>query len=173
MFCFLDQCIYIYLGNILGEIMLLEYLVKRKRILEDRLKLCQDKLDHNMIAIVESKNKIEEIDSMIDEASEMFSVKAREDSGFKNQEINELEVHISAYLTENESIEKRIYELKDELSIVENCIEQSSNVSRETLNEVQKTDKSLTEKLKFCKDIVSIDPARVKIELDEIIKSLD
>ena len=56
--------------------MLLEYLTKRKEILIYRLKENQDKLDHNLIAIVESKNKIEQIDSMIDEASEMFSVKA-------------------------------------------------------------------------------------------------
>lgn len=153
--------------------MLSEYLIKRKKILEDRVKVCQDKLDHNMIAIVEAKNKIEEIDSMVDEASEMFSVKAREDSGFKNQEINELEVHISAYLTENESIEKNICKLNEELSIVENCIEQLSNVSRETKKEGQKINISLIEKLRFCKDIVSVDSERVKIELDEIIKSLE
>ena len=41
--------------------MLLEYLLKRKKILEERIRKCQDKLDHNMIAIVESKNKIDEI----------------------------------------------------------------------------------------------------------------
>lgn len=153
--------------------MLLEYLIKRKNILEERIKKCQDKLDHNMIAIVESKNKIDEIDSMVDEASEMFSVKAREDSGFKNQEINELEVHISAYLTENETIEKNINKLKEELSIVENCIEQSSNVSRETKIKERETDKELIEKLNFCKNIISVDPTRVKIELDTIIKSLE
>lgn len=152
--------------------MLLEYLIGRKNILEERIRVCQDKLDHNMIAIVESKNKIEEIDSMIDEASEMFSVKAREDSGFKNQEINELEVHISAYLTENESIEKKLSSLKEELSIVEKCIEQSSNVSRETLIDSKEIDFNLIEKLKFCKDIASVDSTRVKIELEEIIKSL-
>ena len=114
--------------------MLEEYLAKRKQILEERLKINQDKLEHNMIAIVESKNKIDEIDSMVDEASEMFSVKAREDSGFKNQEINELEVHISAYLTENETIEKNIEKLNKELSVVEMCIvqAQTTNVSRET-----------------------------------------
>lgn len=151
--------------------MLIEYLIKRKNILEERIRKCQDKLDHNMIAIVESKNKIDEIDSMVDEASEMFSVKAREDSGFKNQEINELEVHISAYLTENETIEKNISKLKEELSIVENCIEQSSNVSRETKE--KEIDKELIEKLNFCKNIISVDPTRVKIELDTIIKSLE
>ena len=37
--------------------MLLEYLTKRKEILIYRLKKNQDKLDHNLIAIVESKNK--------------------------------------------------------------------------------------------------------------------
>ena len=154
--------------------MLEEYLAKRKQILEERLKINQDKLEHNMIAIVESKNKIDEIDSMVDEASEMFSVKAREDSGFKNQEINELEVHISAYLTENETIEKNIEKLNKELSVVEMCIvqAQTTNVSRETFTIGQNTENTLLEKIKFCKDIVSVDPMRVKIELQEIIDLL-
>ena len=153
--------------------MLTEYLTKRKNILKKRIKEYQDKLDHNMIAIVESKNKIEEIDSMFDEASEMFSVKAREDTGFKNQEINELEVHISAYLTENESIEQKLADLQDELSTVEKCIEQSNNVSRETPSDNDKKyDDKIIEKLNFCKDIVSVDSNRVKIELDEIIRLL-
>lgn len=155
--------------------MLEEYLAKRKQILEERLKINQDKLEHNMIAIVESKNKIDEIDSMVDEASEMFSVKAREDSGFKNQEINELEVHISAYLTENETIEKNIEKLNKELSVVEMCIvqAQTTNVSRETFTIGQNTENTLLEKVKFCKDIVSVDPMRVKIELQEIIDLLE
>ena len=46
-----------------GEKMLLEYLTKRKEILIYRLKENQDKLDHNLIAIVESKNKIEQMQS--------------------------------------------------------------------------------------------------------------
>lgn len=152
--------------------MLVNYLLKRKTILEKRIKANQDKLDHNMIAIVESKNKIEEIDSMVDEASEMFSVKAREDSGFKNQEINELEVHISAYLTENETIEQSLNKLNEELSIVNNCLTQVSNVSRET-KQITQIDNELIEKIKFCKDIVSVDPYRVKIELEEIVKDLE
>ena len=42
-------------------------------------------------------------------------LKVREDSGFKNQEINELEVNITAYITENEQLESEIAKLKDEL----------------------------------------------------------
>ncbi len=152
--------------------MLLEYLTKRKNTLSYRLKKNQDKLDHNMIAIVESKNKIDQIDSMIDEASEMFSVKAREDSGFKNQEINELEVHISAYLTENESIEKKIKELKEEILIIEQCIEESINVSRETLQTETNDSNGVFEKLRFCRDIIEIDVMRAKIELEEVIRTL-
>lgn len=152
--------------------MLLEYLTKRKNTLLYRLKKNQDKLDHNMIAIVESKNKIDQIDSMIDEASEMFSVKAREDSGFKNQEINELEVHISAYLTENESIEKKIKELKEEILIIEQCIEESINVSRETLQTETNDSNGVFEKLRFCRDILEIDVMRAKIELEEVIRTL-
>lgn len=125
-----------------------------------------------MIAIVESKNKIDQIDSMIDEASEMFSVKAREDSGFKNQEINELEVHISAYLTENESIEKKIKELKEEILIIEQCIEESINVSRETLQTEINDRNGVFERLRFCRDILEIDVMRAKIELEEVIRIL-
>ena len=171
--------------------MLINYLKVRKEILEKELKTKQDKLDHNMISIVDANNKIEEIDSTVDEASEIFSVKVREDSGFKNQEINELEVNITAYITENEQLESEIAKLKDELFIVENCIEKYSNVSRETLdeNDIEYTAKeetkkvstdnndkiyksSLIEKLKFCKSLLSVDDSRVNIELDNIISML-
>lgn len=169
--------------------MLINYLKVRKEILEKELKTKQDKLDHNMISIVDANNKIEEIDSTVDEASEIFSVKVREDSGFKNQEINELEVNITAYITENEQLESEIAKLKDELFIVEHCIEKYSNVSRETLGENDlednadervikvdtdnKIDKSsLIEKLKFCKSLLSVDASRVNIELDNIISML-
>ena len=171
--------------------MLINYLKVRKEILEKELKTKQDKLDHNMISIVDANNKIEEIDSTVDEASEIFSVKAREDSGFKNQEINELEVNINAYITENEQLESEIAKLKDELFIVEHCIEKYSNVSRETLDEsnsedicdniMQKNEKSITdeidkpllvEKLKLCKSLLSVDVSRVNIEIDNIISML-
>lgn len=169
--------------------MLINYLKVRKEILEKELKTKQDKLDHNMISIVDANNKIEEIDSTVDEASEIFSVKVREDSGFKNQEINELEVNITAYITENEQLESEIAKLKDELFIVEHCIEKYSNVSRETLgkNDLEdnadvrvikvgtdnKIDKSsLIEKLKFCKSLLSVDASRANIEIDNIISML-
>lgn len=169
--------------------MLINYLKVRKEILEKELKTKQDKLDHNMISIVDANNKIEEIDSTVDEASEIFSVKVREDSGFKNQEINELEVNITAYITENEQLESEIAKLKDELFIVEHCIEKYSNVSRETLGENDlednadervikvgtdnKIDKSsLIEKLKFCKSLLSVDASRANIEIDNIISML-
>ncbi len=169
--------------------MLINYLKVRKEILEKELKTKQDKLDHNMISIVDANNKIEEIDSTVDEASGIFSVKVREDSGFKNQEINELEVNITAYITENEQLESEIAKLKDELFIVEHCIEKYSNVSRETLGENDlednadervikvgtdnKIDKSsLIEKLKFCKSLLLVDASRANIEIDNIISML-
>ena len=83
--------------------MLLEYLEKRADILNSRLEKNKEKMEHNLIAIVESNNKIKEIDSSVDEASKIFSVKTRGEGGFRNQEINDLEIRINAYLTENDS----------------------------------------------------------------------
>jgi hypothetical protein len=160
--------------------MITEYLILRKNILEKQLKENKDKLENNMIAIVDSKNKIAEIDSQVDEASEMFSVKAREDSGFKNQEINELEIHITAYITENEDIERRIKFLSDEINTVDECLEETQNVSRETdvcnneknIEGYIEKDNSIIQKLKLCKKLVDIDSNRVKVEIDNIIQNI-
>ena len=50
---------------------------------------------------------------------------------------------------------------------------QTTNVSRETFTIGQNTENKFLEKIKFCKDIVSVDPMRVKIELQEIIDLLE
>ena len=83
-----------------------DYLFNRKSKLQEKLKIYEDKLNDNMYSIVESKNKIDHLESMVDEASEIFSVRGRGDSGLNNQEINQLEVHISSYLTENDSLKR-------------------------------------------------------------------
>lgn len=109
-----------------------EYLINRKRKLQKKLKIYEDKLNDNMYSIVESKNKIDHLESMVDEASEIFSIRGRGDSGLNNQEINQLEVHISSYLTENDSLKDKISKLSNEISVIDGCLEEISNVSRET-----------------------------------------
>lgn len=128
--------------------MLREYLEDRKELLNDTVRYNKEKYDHNQIAIAESKNQIKELDEKVDEATKIFSVKAREDNGFKNQEISDLEKRIAAYTIENNEYELNIKKAKDELSIVETCLQeikenikvdilsdnniQTANVSRET-----------------------------------------
>ena len=117
--------------------MIKEYLEERKEILSSIIRKNQDKYEHNQIAISESNNQINELNQTIDEASQIFSVKARESNGFKNQEISEIESRIAAYIIENNEYQKNIDKAQSELSIVENCLQEiieKENVS-EKLNE--------------------------------------
>lgn len=117
--------------------MIKEYLEERKEILSSIIRKNQDKYEHNQIAIAESNNQINELNQTIDEASQIFSVKARESNGFKNQEISEIESRIAAYIIENNEYQKNIDKAQSELSIVENCLQEiieKENVS-EKLNE--------------------------------------
>ena len=164
--------------------MINEYLNSRAEILSEIIKKNKSKYEHNQIVILESNNKISELGNIVDEASEIFSIKAREDTDFKKQEIKDLEIRIAAYVSENNDLSDKIDAAEKELAIVKQCTEEFSNnyVSRETLNKEKKKNDSLSEKLvdlsiidklEFCKDIAEIDGKRVSIELDNIIKSID
>lgn len=156
--------------------MLLEYLEKRADILNSRLEKNKEKMEHNLIAIVESNNKIKEIDSSVDEASKIFSVKTRGEGGFRNQEINDLEIRINAYLTENESIQRLINKIQNELDIVNLCIENARNSddSNEIISIEKDNEKiNIIDKLRFCKSICNVDPDRTKIEIDNIINIIE
>ena len=76
------------------------------------------------IQLLSLKIKIDHLESMVDEASEIFSVRGRGDSGLNNQEINQLEVHISSYLTENDSLKDKISKLSNEISLIDACLEE-------------------------------------------------
>lgn len=65
--------------------MIRAYLENRKEKLNEAVAVSSEKYEHNKIYISEGYNKIKELESMVDEASEIFSVKAREDSGFNRQ----------------------------------------------------------------------------------------
>lgn len=113
--------------------MIKEYLEERKLILTEIIRNNKEKYEHNKIVINESYNQIKELDETIDEASKIFSVKAREDNGFKNQEISELENKIAAYTIENKEYEKNIQTTEKELSMVMKCFEE---LEKETSNEI-------------------------------------
>lgn len=156
--------------------MLVEYLNSRKVIMEDIIKTNLEKLDHNVISIVEAKKQIKELENLIDEASEIFSAKARVDSEHKNQEISDIKLNVSALESENEILKENIKKAKEELEMINSSMEEFQNnyVSRETKYKRRRPSikKEVIDKLKFCKEINSVDNARVSIELDEILKLL-
>ena len=156
--------------------MLVEYLSNRKKIMENTIKDNSEKLEHNLISIVEAKKKIKELENLIDEASEIFSTKARVDSEHKNQEVSDIKINISALDSENEILKENIKNAQKELETINASIDEFRNnyVSRETKYKRRRPSikKEVIDKLKFCKEINSIDNTRVSIELDEILKLL-
>lgn len=164
--------------------MISKYLNSRAEILSGIIKKNKIKYEHNQIVILESNNKIGELENIVDEASEIFSIKAREDTDFKKQEIKDLEIRIAAYVSKNKDLSDKIDVAEKELTIVNQCLKELSNhyVSRETLMEEENKsnflsdkmiDSSIIEKLEFCKSIAEIDGKRVRIELDNIIQNID
>lgn len=156
--------------------MVIEYLEERRKIIEKVLEENTEQLERNYISIVEMKKEIKDLDNMVDEASKIFSVKARADNGFKNHQIGDIEIKITALLSENKIIEKNIEDAKSELKIINDSINEFRNdyVSRETKYKRRRPSikREVIDKLKLCKEINSIDNARVSIELDEILKLL-
>lgn len=120
--------------------MLNEYFIRRLEKLSEKLTENKNKYEHNLIAIKESKNKIDELKNSIDEASNIFSVKAREDNGFKQQEIVNLETKIAAYVIENKEYKEIIDIIEKELEEIRDCqVELNKlvdNVSRETFSKI-------------------------------------
>jgi hypothetical protein len=115
-----------------------EYLLKRKSILEEKIEKNTERLEHNQIAIAELENQIKELNETIDEASQIFSVIAREEGNFRKNEILEFENNISFYQEENRTYEEIIRTTQKELEEVENCLNDlETNVSRETLEKTK------------------------------------
>lgn len=172
--------------------MIKEYCIERIKKLQEAINLNEIKLEHNQISINKAKLQIEKIANQTDEATNIFSVIAREDNGFKNKEIAELESKILIYNEESKELEKVLSEKRAELDKVRLCLEELENeknreqsiteldTSYEEIRKDEITDEKTTElcnqeiidKLKFCKSIVSIDPVRANIEIDNIINKL-
>lgn len=170
--------------------MIREYLVERKNKLQEVLDINTNKYDHNEIAIEKNERQIKELLNEVDEATNIFSVVAREDSGFKSKEIEEIEGKIAIYKDNNAELKKVINQAKEELEIINKCLDEIDN---QEIDEINKEDfniksevieesvsfsdevinKDIIEKLKLCKTLVSVDPRRTAIELDNLIKKYE
>ena len=120
--------------------MIKEYLEKRKEELLNIISMNKEKYEHNQIAIVESNNKIQELENDEDVASKMFSVKSRENNTYKTQEIRDIESQITVYVTENIGYKKNYENAEKELKLIDQCFEELTDVSRETSVEDLQTD---------------------------------
>ena len=156
--------------------MITEYLNERKKIIQEVIQNKKENLENNNILIFELKKQIKELDNTIDEASEIFSVSARVDSGNKNNEINDLKFQISDLNSMNKEIQQNLEKAEKELNIINESIVEFKNdyVSRETKYKRKRPSikKEVIDKLKLCKEVISYDSARVSIELEEILKLL-
>lgn len=156
--------------------MITEYLNERKKIIQEVIQNKKENLENNNILIFELKKQIKELDNTIDEASEIFSVSARVDSGNKNNEINDLKFKISDLNSMNKEIQQNLEKAEKELNIINESIVEFKNdyVSRETKYKRKRPSikKEVIDKLKLCKEVISYDSARVSIELEEILKLL-
>ena len=114
--------------------MLEEYLNSRKQMMLDRINEYSELLEHNKIEKEEAYNKIDELNSLIDEASEIFSSKARIDSEHKNNEVNKIKEKIELIECENNNLKIEMAKASKELVDIQNSINEfkSDYVSRET-----------------------------------------
>lgn len=173
--------------------MVRDYLVERKNKLQEIIDINTNKYDHNQIAIEKNERQIKELLNEVDEATNIFSVVAREDSGFKTKEIAEIEDKIAIYNSENIELGKIIGQAKEELETVNKCLEEINSHNKGSLEEQNEFENmcqtedfkekellenklinnEIIEKLKLCKTLVSVDPIRTAIELDNLIKKYE
>lgn len=173
--------------------MIKEYLNKRKVKVQELLDYNQARYDHNQIAIEKNKKQINELLNEVDEATNIFSVVAREDNGFKSKEIQEIEEKLAVYNEDNEELKAIIDEAKEEITCINQCLDsfkekdsyESTNESPSIIEEDVKIynmkkeentsnviNKDIIDKIKLCKNLVNLDPQRTIIELDNILDQL-
>ena len=164
--------------------MINEYLKKRKNIVLGLIDEQKELIEKRQFLISELYNQIDEITKVEDEASEIFSVKAREDNNLKKQEIINIENKIQLEKEQKNENEKQLHILTVELKEIEEWLLQSEkgDVSRETSmaiqeykqirSDIEQDDNCLVNKLLLCKSLLGVDNQRAQIELDNLIRKL-
>lgn len=161
--------------------MIKEYLDNRMKLLSGIIQENENKIEHNNLLISEAENKINQIKDNVDDAAKIFSVKAREDMGYNNKKIKELDEKISFYKKEIDEFTTICKDMQKEIDTVKKCIEEmgKNNVSRETSSDINNPSYSkaminsnVIAKLNFCKSIARLDPTRTINELDNVISML-
>lgn len=161
--------------------MIKEYLDNRMTLLSKIIQENKNKIEHNNLLISEAQNKINQIKNNVDDTAKIFSVKAREDMGYNNKEIKELDEKISFYKKEIDEFTAICKNVQKEIDIVKQCIEEieKNKVSRETSSDMNNSsynkatiNSNVITKLNFCKSIARVDSTRTINELDNVISML-
>lgn len=143
-----------------------EYIEYRIRVVSQELSECTYSYERNQIQIVELNKKIAELQTTVDEGFEMFSPIAGGERNFNNQEIKNLQLKMYLFASENEELQKKMNDIKDEIKVLKKLYRDNKNVSEKNINE------SLVDKLEDCVKYCDSDIHRVKIELNKLIGEL-
>lgn len=109
--------------------MIKEYLELRQSVLSETITINKELYKQGQIEIFEIEKKIDEIENNENDAEKIFSVKTRENTGKKSEEILGLEAQIDAIVIRNKEVRTTYEKAEKELNVVIECLE---NVSRET-----------------------------------------
>ena len=153
--------------------MLKDYLDNRIQLLKNEIDEYEDKVNHYQSNIKEIDSQISKMKKSVDEASGIFSIKARENIDSNNDQALDLENEKTELLDRISIYNLKIEKIQEEIDLISDGIKEL-NVSRETSTENTSvvTADNLLEKIDMCKKICKVDPNRVEIELNEIIKTM-
>ena len=153
--------------------MLKDYLDNRIQLLKNEIDEYEDKVNHYQSNIKEIDSQISKMKKSVDEASGIFSIKARENIDSNNDQALDLENEKTELLDRISIYNLKIEKIQEEIDLISDGIKEL-NVSRETSikNTSVVTLDDLLEKIDMCKKICKIDPNRVEIELNEILKTM-
>ena len=153
--------------------MLKDYLDNRIQLLKNEIDEYEDKVNHYQSNIKEIDSQISKMKKSVDEASGIFSIKARENIDSNNDQALDLENEKTELLDRISIYNLKIEKIQEEIDLISDGIKEL-NVSRETStkNTSVFTADDLPEKIDMCIKICKVDPNRVEIELKEILKIL-
>lgn len=153
--------------------MIKEYLNNRRNILDNEIDDYKEKIIHCKSQIKEIDTQIKEMKMSFDEASSLFSLKARENIDSNNFETLDLENEKSELIEKISVYNMEINELQKEINIIDSGIDEI-NVSRETsdMKDSNRADSDIKDKINLCIKICKVDPARVEIELKQLLRMI-
>ena len=163
-----------------------EYLKGRIELLEREIEQIEELSEMSKVSIKQIDAQIHNLQNEIDESSKLLSVSVRNNMTKKKEEVVQMKDNKESTFGQIDKYSKEVAEKTKEINLIKECLKEleTKNVSRETFSaneqktvndmEIRKESgaQDLKNKLNFCKNLCGIDDIRVRMELEEIIKSL-